>query len=66
MVLQTAPVLLLPALWSRHTVSRSFLSDPRFLFPLLCQVGAGLADGAMFNGGQSCCAVERVYAHADV
>ncbi len=25
-----------------------------------------LADGAFFNSGQSCCAVERVYAHASV
>lgn len=25
-----------------------------------------LADGAFFNAGQSCCAVERVYAHRDV
>jgi acyl-CoA reductase-like NAD-dependent aldehyde dehydrogenase len=25
-----------------------------------------LVDGAMFNSGQSCCAVERVYAHRDV
>jgi acyl-CoA reductase-like NAD-dependent aldehyde dehydrogenase len=25
-----------------------------------------LVDGAMFNSGQSCCAVERIYAHRDV
>lgn len=25
-----------------------------------------LADGAMFNSGQSCCGVERIYVHADV
>ena len=25
-----------------------------------------LVDGAMFNSGQSCCAIERIYAHADV
>src|SRR5262249_2888858 len=25
-----------------------------------------LVDGAMFNSGQSCCAVERVYVHRDV
>ena len=25
-----------------------------------------LVDGAMFNSGQSCCAVERIYVHADV
>jgi acyl-CoA reductase-like NAD-dependent aldehyde dehydrogenase len=27
---------------------------------------AELADGAFFNAGQSCCAVERIYAHPDV
>lgn len=27
---------------------------------------AALVDGACFNAGQSCCAVERVYVHADV
>ncbi|MBE9156898.1 aldehyde dehydrogenase family protein [Nodosilinea sp. LEGE 06152] len=27
---------------------------------------AGLADGAFYNNGQSCCAVERIYVHADV
>jgi len=25
-----------------------------------------LADGAFFNAGQSCCAIERIYVHADV
>ncbi len=25
-----------------------------------------LADGAFFNSGQSCCAIERIYVHADV
>ncbi|MEE8274280.1 MAG: aldehyde dehydrogenase family protein [Alphaproteobacteria bacterium] len=25
-----------------------------------------LADGAFFNAGQSCCAIERIYAHADI
>jgi len=25
-----------------------------------------LADGAMFNSGQSCCAIERIYVHRDV
>ncbi|MCA9102601.1 MAG: aldehyde dehydrogenase family protein, partial [Planctomycetales bacterium] len=25
-----------------------------------------LVDGAMFNSGQSCCAIERIYAHTDV
>lgn len=27
---------------------------------------AGLVDGAFFNSGQSCCGVERIYAHRDV
>lgn len=27
---------------------------------------ANIVDGAIFNSGQSCCAVERVYVHADV
>jgi acyl-CoA reductase-like NAD-dependent aldehyde dehydrogenase len=27
---------------------------------------AQLVDGAVFNSGQSCCAVERIYAHVDV
>jgi acyl-CoA reductase-like NAD-dependent aldehyde dehydrogenase len=26
----------------------------------------GIVDGAIYNAGQSCCAVERVYVHADV
>lgn len=29
-------------------------------------VAAQLVDGAVFNAGQSCCAVERVYVHNDV
>lgn len=27
---------------------------------------AGLADGAMYNAGQSCCSVERIYVHEDI
>ncbi|HSH42878.1 MAG TPA: aldehyde dehydrogenase family protein [Arenicellales bacterium] len=27
---------------------------------------AGLADGAFFNSGQSCCGIERIYVHSDV
>lgn len=27
---------------------------------------AQVVDGAVFNSGQSCCAIERVYVHADV
>ena len=26
----------------------------------------GLVDGSFYNGGQSCCAVERIYVHADL
>ena len=29
-------------------------------------VAAALADGSFYNNGQSCCAVERLYVHADV
>lgn len=29
-------------------------------------VAAGTADGAFYNNGQSCCAVERIYVHEDV
>ena len=29
-------------------------------------VAAATADGAFYNNGQSCCAVERIYVHADV
>jgi acyl-CoA reductase-like NAD-dependent aldehyde dehydrogenase len=29
-------------------------------------VAAGTADGAFYNNGQSCCAVERIYVHAKV
>ena len=29
-------------------------------------VAAQLVDGAVFNAGQSCCAIERIYVHADV
>ncbi len=29
-------------------------------------VAAGLADGAFYNAGQSCCAVERIYVHTRV
>lgn len=27
---------------------------------------ANIVDGAVFNSGQSCCAIERVYVYADV
>lgn len=29
-------------------------------------VAAQIVDGAVFNSGQSCCSIERVYVHADV
>ncbi|EKU99050.1 NAD-dependent aldehyde dehydrogenase [Leptolyngbya sp. PCC 7375] len=29
-------------------------------------VAAGLADGAFYNNGQSCCALERIYVHTDI
>lgn len=29
-------------------------------------VAAQIVDGAIFSSGQSCCAIERVYVHADV
>ncbi|MGF1571334.1 MAG: aldehyde dehydrogenase family protein [Nodosilinea sp.] len=32
----------------------------------LAQAAASLADGAFYNNGQSCCAVERIYVHANV
>lgn len=32
----------------------------------LTWTAANIVDGAVFNSGQSCCAIERVYVHADV
>lgn len=32
----------------------------------MAAVAAALADGAFYNNGQSCCAVERIYVHAQV
>ncbi|MGB3786538.1 MAG: aldehyde dehydrogenase family protein [Phormidesmis sp.] len=32
----------------------------------VAKAAAGLADGAFYNNGQSCCAVERIYVHTDV
>jgi acyl-CoA reductase-like NAD-dependent aldehyde dehydrogenase len=29
-------------------------------------IAAGTADGAFYNNGQSCCAVERIYVHEKV
>jgi acyl-CoA reductase-like NAD-dependent aldehyde dehydrogenase len=42
--------------------------DPAYVRPD-CQIEAtieNLVDGAMFNSGQSCCAIERIYVHRDV
>ncbi|KAH8429916.1 aldehyde dehydrogenase family protein [Aspergillus melleus] len=43
-------------------------NDPAYVRPDadLPYVAAQLVDGAVFSSGQSCCAVERVYVHADV
>ncbi len=32
----------------------------------ISRTAAGLVDGAFYNAGQSCCAVERIYVHRDV
>ncbi|MEM9487345.1 MAG: aldehyde dehydrogenase family protein [Cyanobacteria bacterium P01_F01_bin.116] len=32
----------------------------------VASVAAALADGAFYNNGQSCCAIERIYVHTDV
>lgn len=43
-------------------------NDPAYVRPDadLKYVAAQLVDGAVFNAGQSCCAIERVYVHKDV
>ncbi|KAF5257817.1 hypothetical protein FOXYS1_11632 [Fusarium oxysporum] len=43
-------------------------NDPAYVRPDadLKYVAAQLVDGAVFNSGQSCCAIERIYVHADV
>ncbi|KAL1864988.1 hypothetical protein VTK73DRAFT_5538 [Phialemonium thermophilum] len=43
-------------------------NDPAYVRPDsdLQYVAAQLVDGAVFNSGQSCCAIERIYVHADV
>lgn len=42
--------------------------DPAYVCPDadVAMAAAGLADGAFYNNGQSCCAIERIYVHADV
>lgn len=43
-------------------------NDPAYVRPdvNVKEVAENLVDGAVFNSGQSCCAVERVYVHGDV
>ncbi|CAI0650593.1 unnamed protein product [Colletotrichum noveboracense] len=43
-------------------------NDPAYVRPDadLKYVAAQLVDGAVFNSGQSCCAVERIYVHRDI
>lgn len=43
-------------------------NDPAYVRPDvdLKYVAAQLVDGAVFNSGQSCCAVERIYVHSDI
>ncbi len=42
--------------------------DPAYVRPDadLAQAAAGIADGAFFNAGQSCCSIERLYVHEAV
>src|SRR5919197_1550200 len=42
--------------------------DPAYVRPdaSLAATVANLVDGAFFNSGQSCCAVERIYVHRDI
>lgn len=42
--------------------------DPAYVRPdaNLAQAAAGIADGAFFNAGQSCCSIERLYVHESV
>ncbi|MEO1298517.1 MAG: aldehyde dehydrogenase family protein, partial [Cyanobacteria bacterium J06636_16] len=43
--------------------------DPAYVcedVAVVADVAAALADGAFYNNGQSCCAVERLYVHADI
>ncbi|MEP6702979.1 MAG: aldehyde dehydrogenase family protein, partial [Betaproteobacteria bacterium] len=42
--------------------------DPVYVCPDvdLKAAAAGMADGAMYNAGQSCCSVERIYVHESV
>ncbi|MFN7999641.1 MAG: aldehyde dehydrogenase family protein [Acidobacteriota bacterium] len=60
----------------QHAASERFIAtglelggkDPAYVRPdaNLAAAIENLVDGAMFNSGQSCCAVERIYVHRDV
>ncbi len=60
----------------QHAMSRRFITanlelggkDPAYVRPdaALETTVDDLVDGAFFNAGQSCCAVERIYVHRDV
>jgi acyl-CoA reductase-like NAD-dependent aldehyde dehydrogenase len=43
-------------------------NDPAYVRPDadLTYVAGQLVDGAVFNSGQSCCSIERIYVHQDV
>ena len=59
------PFIVVIALWQFAS-----LFFPRFLFPSLIDVFWRcleiFVDGAMFNSGQSCCGIERIYVHASL
>ncbi|MEM6449972.1 MAG: aldehyde dehydrogenase family protein [Cyanobacteria bacterium P01_D01_bin.105] len=42
--------------------------DPAYVCPDVdaAKAAAALADGAFYNNGQSCCAIERIYVHTDI
>ncbi len=63
----TSIVKLLPK-WS--PANASWEAKTRYMLPDdikdIKAVAAGTADGAFYNNGQSCCAVERIYVHENV
>ncbi|KAF5524988.1 Succinate-semialdehyde dehydrogenase [Colletotrichum aenigma] len=63
--------LALPEAAARRTIPLNLElggNDPAYVRPDadLKYVAAQLVDGAVFNSGQSCCAVERIYVHKDI
>ena len=40
--------------------------DPAYVCNGAAAAATGLADGAFYNNGQSCCAIERIYVHSDI